>query len=401
MNQKCILRGHLNLISAIETFNENLITGDDHGWIIWWDIVTRNPLGCWKGHDMTILTIKQLDECHILTHSKDSEIRIWDLATAQLSKTLPDVVYNDIKYNDDTKSLHHKYPMPAFNSIPINSLNYCNVDYLQGLLITPATVDSNNFDIYRVNHQQFSIDRLIKNFDPYQLYISSNSIIPEISNDKRQGFGIMMKILFINSDLFYIGYESGHLLGFKILYSKPIDSLNLQPLSHSRTIINVLPKISIAYYNDFHVPNPILSIAKLDQRLLVGSTHRKMSIHPIDSKSEMEVVDIKNKGIQSIAIDTSIYVGLWNGVIKIYDYNFNKIDKFQRSLPVLQNIHTNSSNDDSLQELNVKLSVIKIIKSKPKLITSKRDLVLNKQLHNKTCLIAGYNDGKLFIFETV
>ena len=51
---------------------------------------------------------------------------------------------NNISKNE----LLEAFPLPENVVIPVNALNYCNVDYSNHHLITPATTDSNNFDLY-------------------------------------------------------------------------------------------------------------------------------------------------------------------------------------------------------------------------------------------------------------
>lgn len=392
MNQICTLRGHLNSISCIAQFNDSIVTGDDNGWIIWWNLNRRCPLGVWKGHDMVILTIKQIDDNYILTQSKDSEIRIWKLEGG-LKSDLPDLKFNDIKYNDDLTELLEKYPMPEYNSIPINSLNYCNVDYLNGVLITPATTDSNNFDIYRVSHQDFGLERLVKNFNPHELYLKSNNIIEEIGNDKRDGFGIMMKIKFINDNYFYIGFESGHVLGFTINYPSAIESAKQSNKVSEKLIINREPKITIDYVNEFHVPNPIISMESFEDGIIVGATQKYVSLHPLG-----KTINVKNNGIQSIVIKDKAYIGFWNGTVKVYDDQFIQIHKFERSLPNLHNVTTNI-NSNELEVSTIKLSTLQLFQPTPKNTTSSKSLVLNKRMGSNQLLIIGYNDGKLLVFS--
>ncbi|WEJ93731.1 Astra associated protein 1 Asa1 [Yamadazyma tenuis] len=412
MNQLCSLRGHLNSITTIETRHNLIVSTDDHGWIIVWDFHTHKALYCWKGHDKTVLTTRILDDHHILTHSKDSEIRIWDLSPSQIGKltsNLPDLTFNELTYlNDETSSLVAKFPLPKFDSIPVNSLNFCNIDYHEGLLITPSTIDSDNFDIYQVDPIDFNISRLIHNCSGFKHYKHHTGYIEEINGTKRDGFGIIMIAKFVNHERFFIGYESGHLLGFRLEFPSSQSNFTSTNTTQSRSIINKEPKISLVYYNEFHVPNPILSIEVLDStQLLVGSTGKKITVHNIEStdilNDEVREINVKYKGIQSIqVINNLIVTGTWNGVIKIFDTknDFMLVDKHEIKLPRLNTLTSNHHQNDQLIESSQKFSALRIQHYNSSINSNSKykNIVLRKK-SNKLLVLVGYNNGRLMVFE--
>ena len=138
-----------------------------------------------------------------------------------------------------------------------------------------------------------NLKRVAANIDPWKLYKKTitqlnkeQGVEFEIGNEndilKRDKFGIMMKVLFVRDDLFYIGYESGHLIGYHIDFSGAINNENEGAKSDSvkpdknvsglaglfgnktksfdKTIINKDPHIKMIYMNDSCSPYPIISL---------------------------------------------------------------------------------------------------------------------------------------------
>lgn len=418
LHQLCTLRGHLNSISCIENVNytsqSTIITGDENGWIIWWNLNKRVPMGVWKGHDKTILTIKQIDNVRVLTHSKDCEIKIWNLSSVKFNSGYPDSKYNDLNYlqssEDDIRRLLDDFPLPKFNSIPVNALNFCNVEYCQGLLITPASRDSENFDIYKVtysddNNEDFNLSRIVENFNSHKAYLKTFNILEEINTDeKRSGFGIIMKIKFITPEIFYLGYESGHIVQFHI----DIPQANVITSNNNKTLINQSAKVSLTYCNGFHNPNPILSIEIRDMnQLVVGSAAKKVSVHQIHygntiDTSEPTAENLKYKGVQALQFTSNLaVVGFWNGIIKGFTSNFdNLLFAYENKLPQLSCLTSNQSNSEDKIETNIKLTNLKIME--PTMTTTANSYKLKalqrRAITNKLTIISCYNDGNIILF---
>lgn len=398
MNQLWSLRGHINPITTIQEFSSNkIISTDDHGWIIVWDVSLRNPLYCWKGHDKTILTTLSLDAHHFLTHSKDSEIKIWNLENCtQLTSDLPDIQFNDLTYlKDDTSQLIERFPLPTYDSIPVNTLNFCNIDYHDGLLITPSTVDSENFDIYQLDYREFSLSRLVHNISPFGIYKKFTGYIEEVNSGKRDGFGIMMRIKFVKHDEFYIGFESGHLAGFRINIQDAKESTK----KNLKSVINRDPTISMIYYNEFHIPNPVLSMELFGTQLLVGATGKNITVHDIYGE-DVKAINVKTSGIQAIQVmDELVVVGFWNGTIKIFNKDFDLVQKHKIALPQLNNVTTNNHQEATVIETNEKLSAMKMVYLKSNPSSSKYKSLVLKRKVDKFLVFGGYNIGKIMVFE--
>lgn len=394
------LRGHAHPIACLLHFTGDkttLVSADNDGWLIWWDVIgTKRPIGIWKGHGSTILTMKQIDESRLMTHSKDSTIRIWDLGAFQdPNGTLLDL------------GNPQKFPRPPFFEIPVNTLNFCNVDYRNNRIITPSTMDSNNFDMYSVfdHNGGFCLKRLVANVDPLQLYNKSQGIDFEIPAEEsgRAGFGIMMKVRFSADNIFYIGYESGDLLGFKVDYGTSV----VHEKKHSKTVINKDPEISVFYKDSSHAPNPVLSLecSPIANQVVSGSTGKKLIIH--SPTEESNTYNMRHYGIHLICfLNDLIAVGFWDGVVKGYQKDMTELFKFSRDHERISkfDILEPANTDSQLKEIKLN-TVISVAPRSPvslaKTTTKYKGLVKQKKaFQGKNLLITGYNDGLINAYET-
>lgn len=470
----CSLRGHLNDITCTEPYyvaeNVSLFSADSKGWIIWWDINTRRPNCVWKGHDSNVVTIRQICDGLLLTHSKDSDIKIWDLQIFEGgSREMPDKKYNTVLYfNVDSdveesnnilkNELLEKFPLPDNVVVPVNALNYCNVDYSNYHLITPATTDSNNFDIYQIFkpsdqigqslEERLNLKRVASNVDPWKLYKKAIHHLNkelgvefEIGNEddilKRDRFGIMMRILFVRDDIFYIGYESGHLIGFYIDFSGVSEIKNKTATtdatspstkasglagllgskskkSFDRTIINKDPEIKLVYISDSCSPNPILSLEfdKAGNRIICGSTGKQLTFHEIPKDfsqfteaKDCENYNLRHSGIQSISVNHGLLVvGFWDGLIKGYNRDLDEVFKYSKRLPRINVLESNNGQvQPREQESCMKLCTTKLVIPKERVAVSSNDyksLIKRKRdITTTNLLISSYYDGTITIFK--
>lgn len=314
-------------VKQFPLFNPSFITADESGILIWWNIATRRPLGIWKAHDDAILTVKQLGlKWHsssvsnanvpetndsfgqLLTHSKDGTIKIWKLIDILNYESL-EFTYTGLLKKQLSDDICSVMP-PLLFQMPVNNLNFSNIDInFMGFLITPATIESEGFDIYVLDiTQQEEHKKLRRLVNNYQLRNDSENetVDHEVKTDltKRKGTGVIMKIIWLNEDQFAIGFESGELAIFRL-------SSNLGEF----IVENKLK-------NDMLVGNPITAISfdRIQNRLLWASTGSKLCILNILELTPF-VVELKHKGVSDIAVDSSS-VGLitWDGYVRFYDY---------------------------------------------------------------------------------
>jgi hypothetical protein len=430
--QKGALRGHKNPITCTAVFKDHkrncntLVTSDNEGWVAWWNISTKRPLGVWRAHSNSILSVLQIDHSLLLTHGKDSCVRIWVLDQFQgFSKTF--------SAEDHTDSQSHRWP--EYVEIPVNTLNFCNVCYLDGKLITPATQDSNNFDIYSIFPEsaahlpdidlQLSLRRIVANADPLALHKkavnrenASNGIEFEISdeNSKRDGFGIMMKVVFVSPTLFYIGYESGHIIGFSLTEHKPnvsVRSKEGSSKSFEASLINKDPSVEVVYFSAFHCPHPITALFYQD-KLYAGSAGKRLSVHTkqtsIAEEPVIESHNLKIAGVQDITLLPELaVVAFWNGVVKGYEiqameckneqHELKPAWKMSRDVPRISTLESNNGQKES-QELpsKVKANTLCILENSTVSHSNYRDLVRARQASPRL-LAVGYADGVTIMYE--
>lgn len=394
------LRSHSSPLVCIQQIQpigsppvHSILTSDLDGGLVWWDIsVTHRPLKSWKGHDGSIVTIKQLNDRPnlILTHGKDHSIKLWDI--------------NELQGDG----------VPNFIEIPVNTLNFCNVDYLDNHLLTASTMDSNNFDIYTLfEDSQFSLNRIFTNIDPYALSVEKEGIEDEINENpignKRGKFGIMMKVLFVSPSTFFIGYESGHLLGFNLI--DPSSTVH-EKSSHkikNKTVINKSGRVELIYESDFHHPNPILSLEHdpINNILLSGLADKKVQIVHLNGEFTTDSFSTHHLGSQSIAVGRNqrIAIQSWDGSLRGYDLKFNELFKLQRDLERINKIDSFATNDDVSKgnKAKNKISAIKYLNVdtlENTALSYKQLIRSRKRALNNNLLFVGYNDGIVDAFDT-
>ncbi|KAF2838900.1 WD40 repeat-like protein [Patellaria atrata CBS 101060] len=114
-----ILRGHNAQIHSL-TFlrrNSRLLTGDADGWVVLWGVASKRPVAVWRAHEGSILGIAEWSKDQIITHGRDTTLKVWQLKPSEedtFSKVLP---------VDDTA--HRKQPW-LLHSLRVNTLNFCS-----------------------------------------------------------------------------------------------------------------------------------------------------------------------------------------------------------------------------------------------------------------------------------
>lgn len=321
--RKFSLRGHKAPVTCITTYQNGLVSADRDGWVVWWNLETKRPHGLWRAHTAVVISLKSTP-LGLLTHGKDSYIRFWKPEGTKLVA--------------DVSKIGTEVAIPEVFEVPVNLLNFCNVDFCNGLLATPATRDSNNFDVYRIS-EQFSLQRIVENQAPKTSDFSESGFSDPSDSDplRREGHGIVMRILFVESVLF-VGYESGAVLGFR-LKNECVSS----GTANNRLLLNKDTKVTVVFEDTGHHPQPVLSLEYDSGKLYTGSASKKLMVFEIghlihqeaDVVTSSEVYNLKHAGIQSIGIDSSIpsvVAGFWDGVIKGFDVDFNTVFKLERQV---------------------------------------------------------------------
>lgn len=386
------LRKHKESISATEFINVRiqkdplvlkpyLISIDERGLLILWDLATRRPILEHQAHSTQVMTIKQLgidddgeeyciiEEYYglIVTHGRDNLIKIWRL-------------FNEI----------NEFNLEQVYEIPVNSLNFSNIDILNEFLITPNTLNSNFFDIYDISFissnnsfNEFKLKRIFNGIDLYKLSIDQGFEFTEfqINNDDEVNrvdkLGIIMKFLWIDHKTLFIGFESGHVLQ-----------------------IEVGDDIRVVSISQEHFPDPVLSLTynKSNQRIISTSIKNEIVIHEV-GKASIKKVKLDFNKISNIGVVNKMYIILsWNGMIKFFDFNFEYISNYQKSKSLIQgdlNVIGNLNNDEDIKKKNIKPNAISVkLKQDVNISLNRRDL----KLINNDLISIGYDDGTIIIY---
>lgn len=335
LNQEFTLKGHGVLVTASCLFGGNtLVSGDENGWIILWNLNTRRPLGVWKAHDERIITLQAMDKTHLLSHGRDSRIRIWTMSNTTDLKC-------DLAFDEDDEE---DMIRPDFSELAVNSLNFCNVSYYQNRLLAPGTLNSENIDVYLLFSEDglYKPTRLVKLFDGFKLVSDSTNSSDELdfsgddgSTGKRDGFGIVMRLHTIDKNLFVVGYENGVVLGVLV------DDLGSQ--------------LTLKFMDNSMEPNPVtwmgLALGLSGSRDLItyGSTTSKLCLYKCDT-GDKNTLNVGNSGIQ-LALMTLLLlliVGFWNGLVRGIDVTDGSfVFKVSRKTPMLDNVATNVARQQS------------------------------------------------------
>ncbi|OWB54462.1 hypothetical protein B5S28_g309 [[Candida] boidinii] len=357
----------------IQLLTPTLITCDEKGWIVWWDLNTRRPIGCWCGHNgENVITVKQLglkwelsaDKSYnipiintstygtLLTHGKDGEIKIWklidtfnlpgsDVLGYKYSSALTKKVYMENSNDNNNISENNskeKWTKPKiFFEMPVNMLNFCNVAINnENYMVTPSTLNSNYFDVYKLDldlnsSNQPDLKRIHKSVNAITFTDDFNIPIKHLENQENtnKDLGIIMKIEWINDNYFAVGYESGHVLTFKLKAEGEISLITIESSHYPNPImaLNYNSALNILTYTSTTDSVVIDSLEYLDDE---GQ----------DITTKVNVISLKHKGISEIITNGSIISFItWDGYSRFYkieNSNLTFIFKLKKLTPSIQ-----------------------------------------------------------------
>ena len=380
VGQAYSLRAHGCSISTLATglVQYSVISADNLGLVIIWDTKTRRPRVKWQAHQETILTVKQISEKLVLTQLRDSLVKFWNVLESP--------------------------PKEVFE-LPINSLNFCNVWYNEGYLFTPASVDSNKFDLYFID-EEMEFSRILAAICPHSLYMGQDDVPIDIQRiddsaetdptGSRNDFGIIMRMFYVPETCnLFLGFESGHVMGVHVdLHQK---------------------SAAVFYCESVHSPNPVMSLGYVENCLISGSTNNKIFVHDIQASSQhTRRIRLGHSGIQTLLIDpvttNFLTLGFWDGSIQQIDWKESSPEPrflLQRQVPRVDVTSTNTTSvnaqeSSSLKEA-IKLTAMTYLNPQsPKCETSTkksyRDIIKSKAMNVVPMLFAGYEDGTIIAY---
>ncbi|CCF59484.1 hypothetical protein KAFR_0H00750 [Kazachstania africana CBS 2517] len=255
------LRSHASKVTALTLIYANavpnLVSGDEGGKIVKWDLITRRPLVAIDSIEAQIIEIKQLDPDCIAVLSKDYTLRVYDF---DLSNVLFETKVNTLNF---ANFIIYKEPHSDWNTLIV-----CN------------TKNSENIDVYKFQLNDFkSLKRIFNNLDfKNTMDYMKNERFPQIEK-----LGLIMKLLKVG-ELIYCGFESGVIIAFRF--------------SEDESFIEVV------YISVLHCPNPILDFCydEISDAVLSSSTNETIGKHPIIRPSTGE-----NRPLTLEAFDSADY----------------------------------------------------------------------------------------------
>jgi len=290
-----ILRGHLTPIHALTFLSNNqyLLTADASGICILWLLSTRRPLAVWSAHTNSILSVAEWvprgpasSDRRIITHGRDNRIRVWKLPRAEdnVATALP----------VDEGAVVGKAPWMVA-SLEVNALNFCgfgfcqeqettddDAEYRDALIAVPSALDSQAIDIFTLP--------------------STRRVYTRISPPEKTGMAMALALRFIDEETLTLiaGYESGHVVVFRLVQEKWEVSYSAQP--HSQPILSLsLFALQTGYF-------------------LTTSADSLIIQHPL-GLGEVQKLDTRHAGLQSVCIrsDGKIFATAgWDGRFRIF-----------------------------------------------------------------------------------
>lgn len=409
------LRGHKAPVSSITQLENDLVTADRDGHVIIWDLLTKRCKAIWRAHDGHIVTLEKT-QWGLLTHGRDSCIRIWkgpfdnltnDVSVLSQTPAKPGPSTTESLLHPETKS---NLPAPDHFEIPVNSLNFCNVAVSGNIIATPATRDSERFDVYQISASH-SLLRLVENYG--QLL---EGTVEGTVEGTRTGTGIIMRLLFVSESLLFAGYESGRVRGYR-LKRQNVDSVG----EKSRLVMNKDMKVTVVMDEAAHVPQPVLTM-EYDARkqvLYTGSASKKLKVYSVrhlvgtgdetgdfgnnetdvseksQESTELSIssspsaYNLGHYGIQSLIVDSQIIAGFWDGNVLIFKQKLEKLAELERQEEFIQ-----PGNDEEPNKTTKKLVCLHLWHPQDSAtLTTRKSQLRSRKLSSDPLLFVGHGDG--------
>ncbi|KAK5962191.1 Asa1p PWA37_000227 [Arxiozyma heterogenica] len=392
-----------------------LISTDEAGNIVLWDLITRRPIGnAVSPSGVAIIDIQLIANKYLVYLSKDYTLRILDW-----SKFPSDLDYI-FEMNVNTLNFAN-FAASLDSNMETITLCCCN------------TQDSETIDVY---HISISTKRLTRVFNHIDFYPMVKNVLQNMLNKVPDRLGMIMKFKQdLKTKTTFIGFESGIIVGYQIVLDKivitylsaahfPEPVLDLYILSTQQNFQSNVPVVATNKNNDNSDMGILLSsstnnvVIKHYYSAHVNQTSRgdnNLELITNLQVSNSERLEVKDNKIAHVAAFNQFLIwSTWNGKLFIKNVVKNTVSKYKRSK---SNIRPNESSKGSLsgnptqnnESKYMKISAMEVYQSRlgnsneivplnVMVMNSSRQRRLRQFISRSWCFI-GYHDGTISIYE--
>ncbi|KAI4741851.1 WD40 repeat-like protein [Aureobasidium sp. EXF-12298] len=304
-----VLRGHNAQIHSVcfVRHNTRLLTGDAEGWLVLWNLASKRPVAVWRGHSAAILAVSTWTDDRLITHGRDSKLRVWQLKASDestFSVVLP--------IEDPVTPRHEPW---LLHTISVNTLNFCSFSACKTSPSEAAQLSSEAIDTTLLVAVPGDTEGDI---DVYSLPSKAKLTTVCAPRTTKLGMAMCVKILVQDDQIILIaGYEGGHCCLWRYDHVQSQWALLSTTKSHSQPILS-------------------LDIAKSLRRYYTSAADATIASHSLTdltASQPIKTTETKHSGQQSLHVrsDDKIFATAgWDGCVRVYSA------KTMRELAVLK-----------------------------------------------------------------
>lgn len=232
-NATLTLRQHTTKVTSLVSCHGSglaaLLSADETGRVICWDLLTRRPVWVLTLESPApVVDLQVMQDKYLCVLSRDYTLRVYDLD-------------------------HREQVLFQMN---VNTLNFANMG-LETVndetlrLYCCNTQQSELLDVYEINLRTNGLTRIFHKLDFFP--IVKDTVLAHTPSGKIDKLGMIMKFTTVRSDsVLFVGYESGVVLGLQ--YWKDQE-----------------PVLKVVYVSILHLPEPILELTLTDNDTVLYS----------------------------------------------------------------------------------------------------------------------------------
>lgn len=296
-----ILRGHASTINSLHFLRDNLrlLSGDSDGFVVLWNVSIKRPTAVWQAHEGSILGLGSWGDDRIITHGRDSHLRVWKLTeddelNGGLSKLLP---------VDGDATVARKQPW-LLHALTVSTLNFCSFASCLKVASEGAEVESLLVAVPGVQDSQVQI---------YDLPSEKQVALVPVPNQAHGKTGMVMALrIFQNAQdrrmHVVVGYENGRVVLFRQAPSMSSWEEVYASTDHNQPILS-------------------LDVSEQMSSFFTSGADTVISKHGLDvsasslTKAAQKAVQTGHSGQQSLTIrrDSRIFATAgWDGRARVY-----------------------------------------------------------------------------------